>query len=282
MAFNNNNNFNNSFNNFSIFSSNQGILNNIFNDISMLGMNTFIGNDIYNEDPYQNFYTMFENTEELYQNLENFRQNYYEEATLDTHLDYIHKIYKFRKENNGEFPTKKQFYLSFRNSCFCRFYVADDNMFVLAADFFMNKLGDITNLTCANVYYFSEFYTIERRPPQSIREFNLYISRSMLSVINPDFFTTESPSNPVSKSKIDQLKDKIFTFTYSFKGKEDLKEYEKESCSICQDDIQDNQKVIRLDCGHYYHANNKECCENGDIFKWFEHNNSCPLCRKEV
>lgn len=248
-----------------------------FFNISFNGFNGF--ND-FNLD--NNVYAMFEDTEELYQNLDHFRKNYYEEATLNTHLDYIYKIYKFRKNNRGEFPTKKQFLLNFRNTCFCRFYVSDDDMFVLAADFFIKKLGDISNLTCSNVYYFSEFYTIERRAPESIREFNLYVSQSVLSIINPDFFTTEVQSKPVSKSKIDELKDRIFTFTYKFKGKDDIKEEEKEACSICQDDIEDNQKVIRLDCGHYFHTEEDKCCENGNIFNWFKNNNSCPVCRREV
>ena len=229
-----------------------------------------------------NLYSIFENTDELYKNLEHFKENYYEQATLSTHLDYIYKIHTFRKNNEGRFPTKKEFLLKFRNSCLCRFYVSDDDMFVMASEFFMKKLGDITNLTCSNVYYFSEFYMIERRYPESIREFNNYVSQSVLSVINPNFFTTEIPSKPVSKSKIENLKDRIFTFTYSFKSVGELKEDDKEVCSICQDDIEDNNKVIRLDCGHYYHADKQNCCENGDIFKWFQHNNSCPVCRKEV
>jgi hypothetical protein len=227
-------------------------------------------------------YNMFENTQELYENLEYFKRNYFEQATLSTHMDYVYKIYKFRKNNQGQFPTKKQFLLSFRNTCFCRYYVNDDDMFVLAAEFFLSKLGDITNLSCSNVYYFTEFFTIERRCPESIREFNLYISRSVLSILNPDYFISEIPSKPVEKSKLQVLKDKIFTFTYKFKGKEQIDEEDKEVCSVCQDDIEDNQKCIRLDCGHYFHADKNNCCENGNIFNWFQNNNSCPVCRKEV
>lgn len=225
-------------------------------------------------------YDMYENIEELYENLEHFKQNYYELATLQTHIDYIYKIFKFRK-NNERYPTKKEFYSFFRNNCFCRFYIEDDDMYTLASDFFMSKTGDISNLTCANVYYFCEFYTLERRSPESIREFNVYASRSIFSLISPDFFSSEVPSKPVSKSKIDEIKDRVFTFTYSFKG-DDIKEEDKEVCSVCQDNIEDSQKVVRLECGHYFHAESNNCCENGNIFHWFKHNNSCPLCRKEV
>jgi hypothetical protein len=233
-------------------------------------------------DESMNNINIHENIEELHEILKHFKENYYAEATLLTHMDYIYKILNMKKINNGQYPTKKEFLLSYRNSCFCRHYIDDNDMFVLAADFFISKQGDIVNLTCSNVYYFTEFYTIERRPPESIRELNYYISRSILSIINPDFFISETPSKPVEKSKLDIIKEKIFIFTYNFKGKDDIKEDEKESCSICQEFIEDNQKCIRLDCGHYFHAQESICCENGNIFKWFQFNNSCPLCRKEV
>jgi len=251
-------------------------------------------------------YDMYENLDELYENLDHFRETYYSEATLQTHIDYVYKIFRFRKNNDGRYPTKKEFYCMFRNNCFCSFYIDDDDMYTLASDFFMSKTGEITNITCANVYYFCEFYTLERRSPESIREFNIYASQSIISLMSPDFFNTEMPSRPVHKSKIDQLRDRIFTFTYNFKGDcdTDIKEYcsssfsegkyeekesvgdhfsvEKKVCSVCQDDIEDNQKVIRLDCGHYFHSDINSCCENGNIFDWFKNHNSCPLCRKEV
>lgn len=233
----------------------------------------------FNDIPYD----MYENIDELYENLEYFRENYYQQATLQTHLDYIYKLFKLRRSNNGEYPTKQQYLLSFRNSCFCRFYIEDDSMFVRAAEFFLQKIGDITNLSCANVYYFTEFYMLEHRYPDSIREFNSYVTRSVISIINPEVLIPETPARPVEKSKLDLIKEKIFTFTYTFKGNiEDIKEEEKEACSICQENIEDSQKCIRLDCGHYFHADNSNCCENGNIFQWFKRNNSCPVCRKEV
>ena len=42
-------------------------------------------------------------------------------------------------------------------------------------------------------------------------------------------------------------------------------------CSICFDDINENDKKI-LNCNHVYH---EECIE-----KWFSINHQCPLCRK--
>jgi len=221
-------------------------------------------------------------SEEIYENLEHFIENYYRDATINTHLDFLNKIHIFRRNNDGSFPTKKQFYLLFRNNCFCRYYISDEDMYTRAADFYMRNTGDLSSLTCSNVYYFCEFYTIERRDPHSIRELNLYMYNSLLSVIAPDFFDTNIQSRPVERTKIDILKDRIFTFTYSFKGNEEVKEEEKEICSICQDNIENNQKCIRLECGHYFHGDENNCCENGNIFKWFNHNNICPMCRREV
>ncbi len=101
-------------------------------------------------------YNMFENTQELYENLEYFKRNYFEQATLSTHMDYVYKIYKFRKNNQGQFPTKKQFLLSFRNTCFCRYYVNDDDMFVLAAEFFLSKFILFECILFYRVFYYRE------------------------------------------------------------------------------------------------------------------------------
>lgn len=226
---------------------------------------------------------VYENIEELYENLEYFRENYYQEATLQTHLDYVYELFRLKRNNNGKYPTKYEYLLSFRNSCFCPFYIEDNNMFVRAAEFFIQKLGDIKNLSCSDVYYFTEFYILEQRYPESIREFNSYITRSLMSILNPELLISETPLKPVEKTKLDTIKEKIFTFTYTFKNNSDDVKYEdKESCSICQEDIENNQKCIRLDCTHYFHADQTNCCENGNIFQWFQTNNSCPVCRKEV
>ena len=73
--------------------------------------------------------------------------------------------------------------------------------------------------------------------------------------------------------------------------KDSLKEYflsEEElsqeiNCSICQEIIKKDEKVIKLDCieqPHYFHIgeNQEEC---GGIFPWFQENNTCPMCRTE-
>lgn len=46
-------------------------------------------------------------------------------------------------------------------------------------------------------------------------------------------------------------------------------------CPICFDKFEEDNKVVILQCKHYFHYN----C----IKKWLlEENNTCPICRKEV
>jgi hypothetical protein len=46
-------------------------------------------------------------------------------------------------------------------------------------------------------------------------------------------------------------------------------------CAICQDDIEINQEVRRLNhCGHYFHRN---CIDT-----WFQGNVHCPTCRHDI
>ena len=43
------------------------------------------------------------------------------------------------------------------------------------------------------------------------------------------------------------------------------------TCSICLDDFKENNILLYLECGHYYH---EECSKS-----WFKSGKSCPLCR---
>jgi hypothetical protein len=52
------------------------------------------------------------------------------------------------------------------------------------------------------------------------------------------------------------------------------KENEKDKCAICCENYKENKITRKLDCTHTFHM---QC-----IDKWFENNNSCPLCRKYI
>ncbi len=48
----------------------------------------------------------------------------------------------------------------------------------------------------------------------------------------------------------------------------------KNECIVCMDQINTNQTILRLICGHYYHQN----C----IHQWLTKKSSCPQCRHSL
>lgn len=55
---------------------------------------------------------------------------------------------------------------------------------------------------------------------------------------------------------------------------ENYKQYSKDNCVICADDFVVNQKLIHLNCSHFFH---EEC-----LTTWLRKRNQCPICRKEL
>tara|TARA_Y100000385_G_C12908347_1_gene557285 strand:+ start:87 stop:635 length:549 start_codon:yes stop_codon:yes gene_type:complete len=47
-----------------------------------------------------------------------------------------------------------------------------------------------------------------------------------------------------------------------------------ENCVICKDKYKEEEFIIKLNCNHIFH---KKC-----LVKWFEKDNTCPLCRNIV
>ena len=47
-----------------------------------------------------------------------------------------------------------------------------------------------------------------------------------------------------------------------------------ETCSICLDEIRENERYELLRCPHFYH---KKC-----ILQWLEKSNTCPECRSSI
>jgi len=47
--------------------------------------------------------------------------------------------------------------------------------------------------------------------------------------------------------------------------------FNEEECSICLDSYMEDEMIIYLECGHYYH---NECSK-----RWFKEGKTCPLCR---
>lgn len=69
-----------------------------------------------------------------------------------------------------------------------------------------------------------------------------------------------------------------------------LAEEEKETCCICQEDINENQPIRTLPCGHFFHSTVRiagpssvsEVADCEGIEPWLEKCNSCPLCKYTV
>ena len=62
-------------------------------------------------------------------------------------------------------------------------------------------------------------------------------------------------------------------------GRKKYKDVEKDGneskCTICLNKIEDDEEIIQLECGHFFHIN---CIE-----KWLKKcSNKCPNCRVEV
>ena len=111
-------------------------------------------------------------------------------------------------------------------------------------------------------------------------------------------------NNETIKGKIKSERENIFNIEYEFKIKDYIKllinsqfrfiglcginvpeqiltlteisdeeeEEENDTCSICLNTLSENRYI--LGCAHHFH---EDC-----IFRWFDENNSCPICRTPV
>lgn len=243
-------------------------------------MNGFVNNSLFNmfnmfEYGFNNFnnriYISLPRMSNSYINaFQHFKENYNTNATMSSHGYYINVLEDFRK-SYGRFPTKEEFYMIFRNDCPCE-YNTDDETFLMAADFFMKEQGEMTfALSCQILFLFRQFVMIEHRNPSTFQEFNTFLTRSFIADTNPNaLFENDVIHRPVEKTKVDKIRECAICLL------------EEQNCALCQDDINKDQSCIKLDCGHFFHADDKDCCENGTIFKWFEINRTCPTCRKEI
>lgn len=207
----------------------------------------------------------FMTLDQEYELLRYFREHYYTDATGYRHGQYLGVLFDFKALYN-RYPSKKEFFLIFRRHtrCLCQYsaFLTEEH-YLNACDFFMNKIGDIITPSCMDLYFHYEFYTLERRHPSSMNEFMQYIRRSFRGFEEDDVVP-----RAVDDEKINELKKTIEVIS-------------DKTCSICQEDIA-NHSAVKLECGHFYHANDTDCCETGTIFTWFLMSRKCPVCRAEI
>ena len=206
--------------------------------------------------------------EQITEYLNHFKTNYYPRATAQTHFNYLQTLHILFIEL-GRLPTRREYLLSYKPFCLCPYQVTDDE-YARAAFYFIG-FGEIETLPCYIFYYYTQYYMIEHRDPSSIEEFTSFVRRVMVADGSEDpnlELFNEPIVRPVEKTKLDEIRSSICTL-------------DEQTCSICQEDIH-LQHGVTLECGHSYHSEDKDCCENGTIFTWFKTNRVCPVCRKEI
>ena len=130
---------------------------------------------------------------------------------------------------------------------------------------------------CTEIPYLLEFYIIQKRIPTQ-DELEEHIYRSIRFNLNPEEYH-QSDKEFIPTIGIDKLPIEKY-----INAKNNLRCIScQESCSICQEDLSDEQDVIKLvPCGHLYHSTNSECLENAGIRNWLELYNHCPLCKQKI
>lgn len=88
---------------------------------------------------------------------------------------------------------------------------------------------------------------------------------TLADVLNRSFIQDEEKMVPASDTAINNLKEDTITLDDTNCA---------ETCTICYDTYEQNNKIIKLPCEHYFHS---EC-----IKRWFVESNNCPLCKFNI
>jgi len=109
-------------------------------------------------------------------------------------------------------------------------------------------------------------------PSKSLDSRTMHVIRSMGIVIPEleEVFSNQSNSSN-NNSNNNSLDQSVIASLNTFKVGEDIL---SENCVICADLYKEEEFVIKLNCDHIFH---KKC-----LIKWFEKDNTCPLCRNVV
>lgn len=109
-------------------------------------------------------------------------------------------------------------------------------------------------------------------PSKSLDSRTMNVIRSMGIVIPEleEVFSNQS-NNSNNNSNNNSLDPSIISSLNTFKAGEDIL---SENCVICTDLYKKDEFVIKLDCKHNFH---KKC-----LLKWFDKDDTCPLCRNVV
>lgn len=171
---------------------------------------------------------------------------------------------------NGNLPTLDEVieYL-FENKCHCMYIYEDERCKSLIRHFFI--LG--VDPSCSMVRIAMEFYILNNSFP------------SLDEIANTSERMQDFYNNPVEFHQEDKVLigvsnlDKLPVFKMD---KNEFKSDDVVACSICQEDINEGQEYVKLNCKHMFHHTKADCLEGGSIINWLEKNKFCPNCKSEV
>jgi len=124
--------------------------------------------------------------------------------------------------------------------------------------------------SCLEIQILYSFYLSNSRLPNDIDEFMEFLDL----YINTE---TVSTNEPVEKKGVD-----ISSYLFIASSVSVASSVESNGeCSLCFSTIDLTREYYVLSCGHKFHSTSEDCLE-GTISRWFEKNNTCPLCRSII
>ncbi|MFC1842998.1 RING finger domain-containing protein [Candidatus Dependentiae bacterium] len=98
------------------------------------------------------------------------------------------------------------------------------------------------------------------------------IAKSIQNFFNPEKKKQIKDTKKQPQQKRDKTKEKITKKRKPKKKNKPVKKQEKENCTICLCEMENNRNIKELVCKHKFHEN----C----IDKWIKQNRTCPICRR--
>ena len=118
---------------------------------------------------------------------------------------------------------------------------------------------------------------------------NIFMSRNLINGNRPILGFLSNHNND---NQFENFLNIIMSFDSSHKGnppasenaiknlkkieinKDNIKNFNEETCNVCLENYVEGQTSIKIECGHNFHDN----C----IIKWLKMRNTCPVCRHEL
>lgn len=138
-------------------------------------------------------------------------------------------------------------------------------------DFIINKEcmsqqnDDIRRCECLDTETIYSFIYLNKCLPTS-EQYVEFTEKNYLITTDPDEYEQKYKMKTPTKN-LNDLKN------FRFSNKE-----EKDNCSICLNDFESNEKVVRIPCCKKLFHDSKKCT----IRTWLKENKKCPLCNCEV